>query len=301
MREIAESLGLSHQRIHQIIDGGEAEGTAGGPRTLLRRLARRREGRGPGVREALDRLAADSREAFELAQEEARALNHNYVGTEHILLGLLHVERGLAARILTSLGVGLEQTRTALEQRLVGRPATPAPAGVLQMTPRSKKALELAVKEATTQRHIHVGSEHLLLGIARVRDGLAAGVLRELGLDERALRRRLGRAARRCSFCGREGLDVEHLVAGPGVFVCERCVERATAVARDEAPDASSSPLRVVADETGACSFCSKRARQVEQLIAGPHALICTECLALCREIQEEERYRPPTSRTRRG
>jgi hypothetical protein len=282
MREIAESLGLSHQRIHQIVDAEHVEMTACDRGKLFGRLGRRRGNRGLGASDALDRLAADARQAFELAQDEARTLNHNYIGTEHILLGVLRVERGLGARVLASLGVGLDQIRAELVRRL-GGPTEPSPAGALRMTPRSKKALELALD----------GSEHLLLALARVRDGLAAGVLRELGVDEPTLRKRLGRAACRCSFCGREGLDTRHLVAGPGVFICEQCVADGTALARGVAPDASPPALIVTADDTATCSFCGKRARQVEQLVAGPHALICNECLALCREIQGEEGDRP--------
>jgi hypothetical protein len=294
MREIAESLGLSHQRIHQIVDAEHVEASACDHRKLFGRLARRRDNRGLGASDALDRLTADARQAFELAQDEARTLNHNYIGTEHILLGLLRVERGLGARVLASFDVGLDQIRTALEQRL-GRPAEPSATGALRMTPRSKKALELALNEARAQRSLHVGSEHLLLAVARVRDGLAAGVLRELGVDEPTLRKRLEQAGCRCSFCDRERLDTQHLVAGPGVFICERCVADGTGLTHGAAPDASPPALTVTADQTATCSFCGKRARQVKQLVAGPHALICNECLALCREILEEEGYRPPS------
>jgi Clp amino terminal domain, pathogenicity island component/ClpX C4-type zinc finger len=294
MREIAESLGLSHQRIHQIIDAGTPEGSDDARRSLLGRLSRRRAARGPGARDAVARFSGDAREAFQLAQDEARALNHNYIGTEHILLGLLRVEHGLAARILASLGVHIEQTRSSLEQRLVGRPAEPPPPGALQMTPRSKKALEFALKEAKAQRSVHLRSEHLLLGIARVRDGLATAVLREFGIDEEAVRQRLGRARCNCSFCGREGLDVDHLVAGPGVFICDRCVQDATELGAREPTRSPSTPLKVVADEAAVCGFCGKRAEEVERLVAGPEALICGECLALCREIHEEEHNAPP-------
>jgi hypothetical protein len=289
MREIAECLGLSHQRIHQIIDAGAPEASDDVRRSLLGRLSRRRAGRGPGARDALGRFAGDAREAFELAQVEARALNHNYIGTEHILLGLLRVKQGLAARTLASLGAHLEQTRAGLEQRLVGRPAKPPPPGALQMTPRSKKALELALAEAKAQRSVHVRSEHLLLGIARVRDGLAAVVLREFGIDEEVVRRRLGRAKCYCSFCGREGLDVDHLVAGPGVFICDRCVHDATELGAPEPTRLPSTRLKVVADAAAVCGFCGKIASEVKRLVAGPEALICDECLTLCREIHEEE------------
>jgi Clp amino terminal domain, pathogenicity island component/ClpX C4-type zinc finger len=295
MRKIAQSLGLSHQRIHQIIDAGATGASTGARRALLGRLARRGADRGPGAREALERFAGDAREAFQLAQEEAHALNHNYIGTEHILLGLLRVEDGLAARVLASLGVDREQTRAAPEQRLVGRGATPPPAGALAVTARSKRSLELELKEAKAQRSVHVGTEHLLLGVARVRDGLAEGVLHKFGVDEEAIRRRLGRAACSCSFCCRGGLDVDHLVAGPGVFICDRCVRDAIALAAQKPTPGPSAGLKIVADEA-MCGFCGKSAPQVEQLVAGPEAVICDECLALCREIHEEEHDPPSTA-----
>jgi hypothetical protein len=294
MREIAESLGLSHQRIHQIIDAGAPDTSDDARQSLLGRLARRRAPRGPGAREALARFSGDAREAFQLAQDEARALNHNYIGTEHILLGLLRVEQSLAARILASLGVQIQQIRASLEQRLVGKPAHPPPPGALQMTPRSKKALELALQEAKTQRSVHLRSEHLLLGIARVRDGLAAVVLHQFAVNEETVRGRLGRARCKCSFCGREGLDVDHLVAGPGVFICDRCVQDTTELDAREPTQTPSTRLTLVADLAAVCGFCGKSADEVERLVAGPDALICNECLTLCREIHCEEGNPPP-------
>jgi hypothetical protein len=289
MREIADGLGLSHQRIHQIVDGGANRTGSGGRKGLLGRLAGRGERGQPGASKALERFAVDAREAVSRAQEEARALNHNYVGTEHLLLGLLGVAPGVAARILSSLGVDLQRVRTALEERLAGRGATAPPAGAVAMTPRSKKVLELALKEAK-RRSSMVGGEHLLLGLVRVRDGLAAVVLREFGVDEEAVLSRGRRAGCSCSFCGLGGLEVEHLVAGPGLFVCDRCIEGGSAVGAGEGAAASSGRLTLVTGEAGFCGFCGKSARQVERLVAGREAVICDECLALCREIQEEER-----------
>jgi Clp amino terminal domain, pathogenicity island component len=184
-------LGLSHQRVHQIIDSGGAVEQRGRPRRrrLLKRL-RQTDRCGPSDG-PFERFLADVRDAIVLAQEEARALNHNYVGTEHILLGLLSAEGGLAARLLAVIGVEANAVRSALEERLVGRGATEPPPGPLSFTPRSKKALELALREAKEDRSVHVRSEHLLLGIARVREGLAARVLRDLGADYDDLQSRL--------------------------------------------------------------------------------------------------------------
>jgi len=291
MRQIAEALGLSHQRIHQIVDEGGRESAANATRTgLLKRLARRGrvEECGPGAGHPQGPFAgffADAREAVELAQEEARDLNHNYIGTEHLLLGLLRVDHGLAARLLGSIGADLEQTRTALEERLVGRGERQPPPGVLPFTPRSKKALELALKEARSRRSVHVRSEHLLLGLARVREGLAAKVLAELGADYESIRGRVDRAALACSLCGRSGMDVAHLIGGPGVFICEHCVRDASRLATPDDRSRRRRGLSVVprAREDARCDFCGKAVAEVERLVAGSSATICSECLALCR------------------
>jgi ATP-dependent Clp protease ATP-binding subunit ClpA len=161
-----------------------------GPKTLLGRILVRPQRCKPGTTQTFSRFSRDAREALDLAQTEARALDHNYVGTEHILQAMLTVKSGPAARILASPDVGVERTRAALAKRFVGRGPAPPPAGPLLLTPRSKKALELAVREAKADRSPHAGTEHLLLALARVTDGLAAEVLREVGLDEAAIRKR---------------------------------------------------------------------------------------------------------------
>jgi hypothetical protein len=290
MRQIAEALGLSHQRIHQIVDEGGRETTSKVTRIgLLNRLARR-----GGVEDCgseadpaqgpFARFFPDAREAVALAQEEARALNHNYIGTEHLLLGLLRAEQGLAARLLGSIGADLGQTRKALEERLVGRRESEPPPGALPFTPRSKNAFELALKEAKSQRSVHVRSEHLLLGLARVREGLAAKVLAELGADYESIRRRVDRAAMACSLCGRSGVDVDQLIAGPGVYICEHCVQDASGLARPGERARRRGELSVVprTREDAKCEFCGKGIAEVERLVAGSSAAICSECLALC-------------------
>jgi ATP-dependent Clp protease ATP-binding subunit ClpC len=159
-------------------------------KTLLGRIDGRRERCKPGTTQTFSRFSGEAREVLELALTEARALDHNYVGTEHILQALLTVKSGLAARILASADAGVERTQAALAKRFVGRGPAPPPAGPLLLTPRSKKALDLAVREAKADRSLHAGTEHLLLALARVTDGLAAEVLREVGLNEPAIRKR---------------------------------------------------------------------------------------------------------------
>jgi hypothetical protein len=296
MRDIADALDLSHQRVHQIVKGGGHMPTSTPQRNLVRRLIRRREKEcTPGGKPEdpggllLVRFSVDAREAMARAQEEATTLNHSSIGTEHLVLGLLRAEHGLAARLLTAVGADLEHIRRATEA-LVGRGQDTRPPP-LPVTPRLKKVLELARQEAKRLQSTHIRSEHLLLGLAREGGGLAARVLAELGVGYEHLRRRADRAALACSFCGRSGLDAVHLIAGPTVSICERCVDQAGRLAIGDAPGSTHASLWVVdQDETVICSFCGQRQADGARLIAGPGARICTACLALCREIEEEER-----------
>jgi ATP-dependent Clp protease ATP-binding subunit ClpC len=116
-----------------------------------------------------------------LAQEEARLLNHSFIGTEHILLGLIHEGEGLAAKALESLGISLEAVREKVEETI--GPAGSAPTGSPPFTPRAKKVLELSLREALQLGHNYIGTEHMLLGLVREGEGVAAQVLQSLGAD----------------------------------------------------------------------------------------------------------------------
>jgi ATP-dependent Clp protease ATP-binding subunit ClpC len=116
-----------------------------------------------------------------LAQEEARLLNHNYIGTEHILLGLIHEGEGVAAKALESLGISLEKVRQQVEE-IIGAGQSP-PSGHIPFTPRAKKVLELSLREALQLGHNYIGTEHILLGLIREGEGVAAQVLVKLGAD----------------------------------------------------------------------------------------------------------------------
>src|ERR1700751_4067036 len=116
-----------------------------------------------------------------LAQEEARMLNHNYIGTEHILLGLIHEGEGVAAKSLESLGISLEGVRAQVEE-IIGQ-GQQAPSGHIPFTPRAKKVLELSLREALQLGHSYIGTEHILLGLIREGEGVAAQVLQKLGAD----------------------------------------------------------------------------------------------------------------------
>src|SRR5579859_1861874 len=125
-----------------------------------------------------ERFTERARQVVVLAQEEARALKHNYIGTEHILLGLLREEEGVAAQVLTSLGVTGEKARTMVLSR-VGS-GEEVSSGQIPFTPRAKKVLELALREALALGHTYIGTEHILLGLLQADDGVAARILLEL-------------------------------------------------------------------------------------------------------------------------
>ena len=124
-----------------------------------------------------ERFTNRARRVVVLAQEEARRLNHNYIGTEHILLGLLGEADGLAHRVLAGLGMSLEDTRREVTA-IIG-PGHEAPSGHIPFTPRAKKTLELALREALQLQHNYIGTEHILLGLIREGDGVAVQVMRE--------------------------------------------------------------------------------------------------------------------------
>src|SRR5471032_2826651 len=128
-----------------------------------------------------ERFTDRARRVVVLAQEEARMLNHNYIGTEHILLGLIHEGEGVAAKALESLGISLEGVRQQVEE-IIGHGGS-APSGHIPFTPRAKKVLELSLREALQLGHNYIGTEHILLGLIREGEGVAAQVLVKLGAD----------------------------------------------------------------------------------------------------------------------
>jgi ATP-dependent Clp protease ATP-binding subunit ClpC len=128
-----------------------------------------------------ERFTDRARRVVVLAQEEARLLNHNYIGTEHILLGLIHEGEGVAAKALESLGISLEAVRHQVEE-IIGQGGS-SPSGHIPFTPRAKKVLELSLREALQLGHNYIGTEHILLGLIREGEGVAAQVLVKLGAD----------------------------------------------------------------------------------------------------------------------
>jgi ATP-dependent Clp protease ATP-binding subunit ClpC len=210
-----------------------------------------------------ERFTDRARRVLVLAQEEARLLNHDFIGTEHILLGLIHETDGVAAKALEQMGIELEDVRAKVEETigasvLAGGMSTGSP----PFTPRAKKVLELALREALQLGHNYIGTEHLLLGIVREGEGVAVQVLTSLGADPARVRQEVldllrslgtpggpdyppserahGRSGRivACSFCGRQSPEAGRLISGQGAYICEHCVrEWSDQLARDEDAD----------------------------------------------------------------
>jgi len=170
------------------------------------------------------RFTDRARRAVHLAQEEARLLRHNYVGTEHLLLGLLYEGEGVAAQALGSLGISLQAVRGQVEQ-LIGRGPT-TPTGHIPFTPRAKKVLELSLREALALGHNYIGTEHLLLGLVREGEGVAAQVLARFDADHARLRELvLGLVADDCQEPGAPTRLVRVSVPAELVEAAERLAE----------------------------------------------------------------------------
>ena len=198
------------------------------------------------------RFTDHGRSAVGQAQQEARRLNHNYIGTEHLLLGLLGIDEGIARTALRVAGVALDDLRQRIEAK-VGRGSEPAH-GHIPFTKRAMEALEHAKTEADALGTFYVGTEQVLLGLLVDRNNLACEVLREAPVDLDALRRSV--------------------------------VEMSKSFGRHDATDQKT---------TLHCSFCGKSQKSVKKLIAGPNVFICDECVALCDEILEAEAAPPET------
>jgi ATP-dependent Clp protease ATP-binding subunit ClpC len=136
-----------------------------------------------------ERFTDRARRVVVLAQQEARRLDHNYIGTEHILLGLIHEGEGVAARALKALGISLDGVRQQVEE-IIGR-GQQAPSGHIPFTPRAKKVLELSLRESLQLGHDYIGTEHILLGLLREGDGVGAQVLVRLGAELNQVRQQV--------------------------------------------------------------------------------------------------------------
>lgn len=214
-----------------------------------------------------ERFTDRARRVLVLAQEEARFLNHSFIGTEHLLLGLVREEDGIAAQALEALGISLETARQRVEEATgIGGSA---PSGSPPFTPRAKKVLELSLRESLQLGHSYIGTEHMLLGLVREGEGTAVQVLAGLGADLSQVRQQViqrlsgyrgtegtelpglpgtrptgfgksGMSAgvlnrRRCALCGRSLSETAHFVEGARGRACEECI-RTGAELLDGAP-----------------------------------------------------------------
>ena len=152
--------------------------------------------------ERFDKFTERARKVLQLAQEEAQRFNHNYIGTEHLLLGLVREGEGVAAKVLANLGVDLNKVRSAVEF-IIGRGERMI-TGEIGLTPRAKKVIELSVEEARRLNHNYIGTEHLLLGLVREGEGIAAGVLESLGVSLDKVRQQVNYVLNQSSTYGQQ-------------------------------------------------------------------------------------------------
>jgi hypothetical protein len=255
-----------------------------------------------------ERFTDRARRVVVLAQEEARLLNHNYIGTEHILLGLVHEGEGVAAKALESLDIPLDAVRTEVEAIIGGGPQ--APDVHIPFTPRAKKVLELSLREAMQLGHNYIGTEHILLGLIREGEGVGAQVLMRLGASLDLVRQRViqllsGHAGpapqatapapsgarvlsasppmlaaggfgypvgKTCSFCGRDFWEVDRYVIGSSAVICDVCVDAARAVvagAPEGAGQALHLPPRVFGDTPPTADAVSELDHVVQAVFGG--------------------------------
>jgi ATP-dependent Clp protease ATP-binding subunit ClpC len=198
-----------------------------------------------------ERFTDRARRVLVLAQEESRLLHHDFLGTEHIVLGLIHEGDGVAAKALEQMGIELEDVRAKVEEAIGPSALSGGPfVGSPPFTPRAKKVLELALREALEFGHNYIGTEHLLLGLMREGQGVGAQVLTSLGADPARARQHVlnllrdhqesggpghhkwqrdpGRKGRiiSCSFCGRQPPETGRLISGQAAYICEHCVRQ---------------------------------------------------------------------------
>jgi pyridoxamine 5'-phosphate oxidase len=249
-----------------------------------------------------ERFTDRARRTIVLAQEESRLLGHDYIGTEHLLLGLLHEGEGFAAKALDSLDVSLVAVRAQVEQIIGPRPH--APAGHIPFTPRAKKVLELSLREALQLGHNYIGTEHILLGLLREGEGLAAQILVTLGADLRRVREQvLGLLAEPESISARRtdydtaGLERADLAADPitqfirwfddasNAGLEEPHAMTLATTTPDRRPNARMVLLRGV-DERGFVWFTNRNSRKGRELDVTPFATLVFAWIPLHRQIR---------------
>ncbi len=177
-----------------------------------------------------ERFTDRARRVVVLAQEEARLLNHSYIGTEHILLGLIHEGEGVAAKAMESLGISLEAVRSQVEE-IIGQGGS-SPSGHIPFTPRAKKVLELSLREALQLGHNYIGTEHILLGLIREGEGVAAQVLVKLGADLSRVRQQVIQLL--SGYQGGQGKGEPQAAAAPGGAAKEEATDKGNSQILDQ-------------------------------------------------------------------
>jgi hypothetical protein len=215
-----------------------------------------------------ERFTDRARRVLVLAQEEARLLNHSFIGTEHILLGLIHEGEGVAAKALEQLGISLDKVRSKV-QETIGLSGT-APTGSPPFTPRAKKVLELSLREALQLGHNYIGTEHMLLVLVREGEGVAAQVLVSLGADLARVRQQVIQLL--TGYQGKESVGAE-----PGSPV------------RPQGPVAHVGGVSSAGTSRGTCSFCGRDLWEVDRYVWTGVATICAGCVALDSAAIEDE------------
>jgi ATP-dependent Clp protease ATP-binding subunit ClpC len=232
-----------------------------------------------------ERFTPEARDVVVQAQTEARLLDHNYIGTEHVLLGLLAEPSGTAYEQLVAHDVSLDAARGAVEQ-IIGRGST-SPPGHIPFTPRAKKALELALREALRFGQRHIGTEHILLGVLRIEEGVAVQALERLGVDVVALRSAVEaqlpapaapegmRGVRTSGAIGRAGRIARSMIGRLGEVTPGR--ERPSP--EEIATLAAGGAGAVMGPTTAVCSFCGQDLWDAEHYVSGGAATICDRCV----------------------
>jgi ATP-dependent Clp protease ATP-binding subunit ClpC len=222
-----------------------------------------------------ERFTDRARRVVVLAQEEARMLNHNYIGTEHLLLGLIHEGEGVAAKALESLGISLEAVRQQVEE-IIGQ-GQEAPSGHIPFTPRAKKVLELSLRESRQLGHDYIGTEHILLGLIREGEGVAAQVLVKLGADLNRVRQQVIRLLH-----GHPGEEP----AGPPTGLRVRGLPPEIA----ERLDAIGTRLAAVEQRTGTGPDTGDLDQQIEQVLRDRHAAVDAQEYERAASLRDREK-----------
>jgi Clp amino terminal domain, pathogenicity island component/UvrB/uvrC motif len=228
-----------------------------------------------------ERFTDRARRVVVLAQDEARMLNHDYIGTEHVLLGLIHEGKGVAAKALESLGISLAAVREQVEET-IGRGQQEAPSGHIPFTPRAKKVLELSLREALQLGHNYIGTEHILLGLIREGDGVAAQVLVALGGDLNRVREEVIQLLER--YQGKEMKVAERGQRGPATRERRQLPELISRVTSFEARLSAVEQRAGRGPDTGDLDAAIAQARQQKLSAVG------TEDYERAAELRDRER-----------